>query len=804
MSTVDLPEPLNKKCKEAKEQYKILTENMQDVVWQLDLNTLKLVYVSPSIERLRGYTPEEVMSQSFEEIVAPASLAYLRENFNFTDSNISGQNKEIRNYFIIEQPCKNGTTVWTEITINNFLDSEGKPQLIGVSRNYDQQKRQQDELAATYAELAKRKAFLRSMLDVAPCAVCCFDPKGKIIYLNKRFAEAFDLNENIENYPPYEDIIPLKMQKRHLAFIKEASKGLPVPVLEKDPLPHMPQYGYMYGIYTPFLNETGVVEYIVLVIMNITQQKETEKQLLEIQRLAKMGHWEFNLSNEKLICSEGALLLFQINAETFTDNSYLALYRKIHTDDLPGVCRIIKQLLLDHQPVTYEFRVQHEKNVSLILQSTSKIVLDSNGNPIKIVGILADITEQKKLEELEKQSAALLRDFARAMPDLGFIATEEGDIIEIFGNTEHWSRKTSVKNLKKIMQKKDSARLFEQINYAFLYNTVQFGEYTFNIAKENKLFEIRIAPMNYIVNGQRTVACNAIDITEKNRVQRFLHLSYEIRRQRELLNDLVEQKTPPSKLVLDQLWQLKVNLSRPFSCFLITVKSWKGKPPEYWREYPDYYQYLSDSLTDLLSTEIKAVAWESREGIALLCPLHSSVKRGIKEQQIALANHINEVIQNNILELSVIIGIGEFYNNSFQNLALVYSQACEAVDYAHTMNNCQTVIHYLDIGIFQILPLLSDKDKVWAFIERTVGKLFEYDQKKGSNLVLTLEKLLQLDNIKTVADELFVHPKTISFRKKRIESILNLSLDTLDTKTTLNTALKLRQLFDMKKREDQN
>lgn len=802
MSIKDLAEPLSQNCKEAEAQYKILTENMQDVVWQLDLTTQKLVYVSPSIERLRGYTPEEAMSQSLEEIMTPDSLAYLRENFSLDINNQNSVDlKSEQNYFIIEQLCKDGTKVWTEITISKFLDNENKPQIIGVSRNYNQQKKQQDELAVAYKELAKRKAFLRSIMDVAPCEICCFDAKGQVLYYNKRFADAIDLKENPENNLSFFDIIPLKMQKKHLALIEKASKGFTVPVLEKDPLPNKPQFGYMYGVYNPFLNEAGVVEYIVLVVMNITQQKETEKQLLEIQRLAKMGHWEFNLSNKTLSCSEGALHSFQIKPEIFTDNSYLTLFKKIHPDDLPAVTSVIETLLLNHQPVTYEFRVLQEKDMPLILQSTTNIILDQKGDPVKIVGVLADITEQKKLEELQKQSAALLRDFARAMPDLGFIATEDGYVIEIFGNTEHWSKKTSVKNLTKLMPKKDSEKLFEQINYAFLYNTVQFGEYTFNIAKENKLFEIRIAPMNYIVNGKRTFACNAIDITEKNRVQRFLHLSYEIRRQRELLNDLVEQKTPPSKLVLDQLWQLKVNLSRPFSCFLITVKLWKGKPPEYWREYPDDYQYLSDSLTDLLSTEIKAVAWESREGIAILSPLHSSIRRSIKEQQIAFASHINEIIQNNILDLSVIIGVGEFYNNSFQNLALAYSQACEAVAFARTTNNSQTVFHYLDIGIFQILPLLSDKEKVWSFVERTVGKLFEYDQKKGSNLVLTLEKLLQLDNIKTVADELFVHPKTISFRKKRIELILGLSLDTLDTKTTLNTALKLRQLFDVKKRE---
>jgi PAS domain-containing protein len=43
-------------------QYRLLTENIKDVVWIVDTETLHYRYVSPSVEMLRGYTPEELLA----------------------------------------------------------------------------------------------------------------------------------------------------------------------------------------------------------------------------------------------------------------------------------------------------------------------------------------------------------------------------------------------------------------------------------------------------------------------------------------------------------------------------------------------------------------------------------------------------------------------------------------------------------------------------------------------------------------------------------------------------------------------
>jgi PAS domain-containing protein len=48
--------------KESEKKYRFLADNAKDVIWIRDMD-LKLTYVSPSVEIIRGYTPEEAIRQ---------------------------------------------------------------------------------------------------------------------------------------------------------------------------------------------------------------------------------------------------------------------------------------------------------------------------------------------------------------------------------------------------------------------------------------------------------------------------------------------------------------------------------------------------------------------------------------------------------------------------------------------------------------------------------------------------------------------------------------------------------------------
>ncbi len=129
--------------------YRQLTENMKDVVWVLDTHTLRFHYISPSVQALRGFTPEEIMAGSVDESLMPEARDRVHAMIELRCKELaSGQISE-DTFFTEEilQPHKNGTTVWTEV-ITHYAHNPGTGHVDvhGVSRNISERKRLQQDL----------------------------------------------------------------------------------------------------------------------------------------------------------------------------------------------------------------------------------------------------------------------------------------------------------------------------------------------------------------------------------------------------------------------------------------------------------------------------------------------------------------------------------------------------------------------------------------------------------------------------------------------------------------------------------
>lgn len=169
----------------SEEHYRLLAENITDVIWMLNLEG-RFTYVSPSVEKLRGYTPQEVLQQTMAEVMTPASLALVKEQITHSVSAARNSNKPfISGIHEVEQPCKDGSTVWTEAVVTVLFDEAGKVSgFLGVSR--DISKRKQDEEALRESEM-KFKVMSTSAQD----AIIMMDHQGHISFWNEAASRTF-------------------------------------------------------------------------------------------------------------------------------------------------------------------------------------------------------------------------------------------------------------------------------------------------------------------------------------------------------------------------------------------------------------------------------------------------------------------------------------------------------------------------------------------------------------------------------------------------------------------------------------
>ncbi|MFZ6026505.1 MAG: PAS domain-containing sensor histidine kinase [Chloroflexota bacterium] len=122
--------------KASEERYRFLAENMADVIWLLDLDRMEFTYVSPSVERLRGYTPDEVLAQPWEQVLVPESLAKFQALIpERIAAYLAGDQGAASQVDEVAQPCRDGRIVWTEVVSTVFGDAETGLYVLGVSRD---------------------------------------------------------------------------------------------------------------------------------------------------------------------------------------------------------------------------------------------------------------------------------------------------------------------------------------------------------------------------------------------------------------------------------------------------------------------------------------------------------------------------------------------------------------------------------------------------------------------------------------------------------------------------------------------
>lgn len=116
-------------------RHRLLADNASDVIWTTDLEG-RFTYVSPSVEKLRGYTASEVMVQPIEQRLTPASIPIACDGIGRLVQAIRAGQPAQTFRAELEQPCKNGSTVWTEISVSAMRDETGQViGLLGLSRD---------------------------------------------------------------------------------------------------------------------------------------------------------------------------------------------------------------------------------------------------------------------------------------------------------------------------------------------------------------------------------------------------------------------------------------------------------------------------------------------------------------------------------------------------------------------------------------------------------------------------------------------------------------------------------------------
>ena len=139
---------LQKKIRElekSEHRYRLLAENVTDVIWLLDLNGC-FQYLSPSIRKMSGFPPEELVGRSLESLLTPDSVKRFMDEIAPALKNspdlVGGLKKELE----LQQTGKDGTLKWIEVSVSVFFHNpEKENRILGIARDITARKTAEQE-----------------------------------------------------------------------------------------------------------------------------------------------------------------------------------------------------------------------------------------------------------------------------------------------------------------------------------------------------------------------------------------------------------------------------------------------------------------------------------------------------------------------------------------------------------------------------------------------------------------------------------------------------------------------------------
>ena len=165
---------------------------------------------------------------------------------------------------------------------------------------------------------------------------------------------------------------------------------------------------------------------------------------------------------------------------------------------------------------------------------------------------------------------------------------------------------------------------------------------------------------------------------------------------------------------------------------------------------------------------------------------------------------VEDVIQRSILyrkkDTDFQIGIGKSVEG-YQRLKESYHEASQAIKYIEiirqvTGDKNKSVVHYSNLGFFQIFGKVDDMTELERCIPETLKKLYLYDDEHKGELITTLQMYLRnKQSIRKTADEMFVHYRTISYRLEKIKQISGINFDNANEVLAVSNGLIIYKML---------
>lgn len=381
---------IKQKFQKSKEQYRLLADKSNDIIWTLKINknaeieNVRLEFVSPSIERITGFSLQEIKQGKLDDFIAPESMRLVKKNFREAiNQEINGQDK-VRKILELEHLCKDGSIVWMESNMSFLYDENNIPTgIIGVSRDITERKKIEENLK-------RSEQNSRTLLKASHDAVYLVDCKGILCETNQDFVYNISRKKMIGKNI-------FKSMSKNLASHRRAMLDRVIHTREPINFQDKRAERYFDSNLYPIFDKNGNVIRVAVFAKDITEQKSAENKILNLlqekELLLKEVHHRIknNMNTLKSMFSLQAdasenpdikgILHVAMNRVTLMSKIYEQLYRKTDIQNI-NIRSVINDLMVEIKE-TYE--LSHPCDITFEIEIENILIGAKQSFPLGII-----------------------------------------------------------------------------------------------------------------------------------------------------------------------------------------------------------------------------------------------------------------------------------------------------------------------------------------------------------------------------------------------------------------------------------
>lgn len=339
----------------------------------------------------------------------------------------------------------------TDITPRKRIETQHQQALIELGQaKTDLEQRVAErtaELSEINTDLRQRKSILRSFFNSAVMPMGIVElHDNDILHLSDNWATAEFLGihpQAMENQFASDLGISPATLERWIACYREAERTQ-TPVRFEYYEDTGPGRGrWLAGSVCAIARSLGEPPRFSYILEDITERKQAEatlarreEQLRLTLEFTHIGTWDWDVQQNTVIWNDNHFKLLGLDPNT-TEDPYQNWRYAIHPQDLERVEQALQDALHQHTDYETEYRVFYPDGTLRWLVGRGRGLYDADQQPIRMLGVILDVTDRKQAEQIQEFQAVLTRNMTEGIcvvrADNGIICYANHKFEQMFG-----------------------------------------------------------------------------------------------------------------------------------------------------------------------------------------------------------------------------------------------------------------------------------------------------------------------------------------------------------------------------------